>query len=251
MHLLLYTSYYTLNTLHCTPHIYTAFCKFITSHCKHPKFAWVGLQIYMGKWTLIYSSWIPATTKNIYFEIANIFSFYFVRLHACEWHKSEKGQEGEGINIFINVMPDSHATPLICKIHLFNKIAIPFEPTRTSRDRRRRRRVTWNRRRRRGLPRENRVRRRVSRDSRIRRRRPRINRRRRRRPRCKKRWRRKSRGRSRSRRGTKESRIRKIGHITSITRRKGPRDNRKKKERIERKKKRGRNLKHEKRKDRT
>ena len=39
--------YYILNTVHCTPRVYTTFCKFITSHCKHPKFDWVGLKIYI------------------------------------------------------------------------------------------------------------------------------------------------------------------------------------------------------------
>ena len=49
MNLNIYTSYYTLNTVHCTPHFYTTSWKFITSQCKHPKLAWVGLKIYIAK----------------------------------------------------------------------------------------------------------------------------------------------------------------------------------------------------------
>ena len=49
----MYTSYYTLNTLHCTPHVYTAFSKCITSHWENPKLASVGHNIYMAKSTLI------------------------------------------------------------------------------------------------------------------------------------------------------------------------------------------------------
>ena len=54
LNLNMYTSYYTLNIVHCTPHVHTAICNFITWYCKHPKFAWVGLKIYMAKCTLIY-----------------------------------------------------------------------------------------------------------------------------------------------------------------------------------------------------
>ena len=54
MHMLI--SYYILNTAHCTLHVFTALCKIITSHCKHPKLVWVGLKIYMAKCTLIYQS---------------------------------------------------------------------------------------------------------------------------------------------------------------------------------------------------
>ena len=39
----LYTSYDTMNTAHCTPHIYIGFFKLITFHCKHTKFEWVEL----------------------------------------------------------------------------------------------------------------------------------------------------------------------------------------------------------------
>ena len=49
----IYTLYYILNTVHWTPHVYSTFNRFITSHCKHPKFAWVGFKIYMAKCTLI------------------------------------------------------------------------------------------------------------------------------------------------------------------------------------------------------
>ena len=54
LNLNMYTSYYILNTVHCTPHVYSAFGNFIASHCKHPKFARVGLKIYMAICTLIY-----------------------------------------------------------------------------------------------------------------------------------------------------------------------------------------------------
>ena len=36
-----------------TPYTYTKWYTFITSHWKHPKFAWGALKIYMAKWTLI------------------------------------------------------------------------------------------------------------------------------------------------------------------------------------------------------
>ena len=44
-----------LHTTHCTPHVYTACFTCITSHCKHPKFAWVAFKIYIAKLTLIFS----------------------------------------------------------------------------------------------------------------------------------------------------------------------------------------------------
>ena len=48
------TSYYTLKTVHCTPHIYTAFFNCITSYCKPPKFESFCFKIYIAKCTLMY-----------------------------------------------------------------------------------------------------------------------------------------------------------------------------------------------------
>ena len=36
LNLNMYTSYYTLKTVHCTPQVYTEFVKFITLNCKNP-----------------------------------------------------------------------------------------------------------------------------------------------------------------------------------------------------------------------
>ena len=67
MHLLLalhlYTLYYTLNIAHCTTCVYTVFSQFITSHCKHPKFAQIGLINYMANCTLIY--WWGCLKKDL------------------------------------------------------------------------------------------------------------------------------------------------------------------------------------------
>ena len=38
LHLHLYTPYYKLNTVHCTPYVYTSCCTFMTSNWKHPLF---------------------------------------------------------------------------------------------------------------------------------------------------------------------------------------------------------------------
>ena len=59
----LYTLYYTLNIAHCTTCVYTAFSQFITSHWKHPKFAWIGLRNYMANCTLIY--WWGCLKKDL------------------------------------------------------------------------------------------------------------------------------------------------------------------------------------------
>ena len=51
-------SYYRLNTVHCTPHVYTAFCKCISSHYKHQNIALVGIKFYMAKCTLNYANYL-------------------------------------------------------------------------------------------------------------------------------------------------------------------------------------------------
>ena len=53
LNLIMYTSYYTVNIVRCTSHVYTEFCKCIISHCKHQQFVRVGFKIFMAKFFLI------------------------------------------------------------------------------------------------------------------------------------------------------------------------------------------------------
>ena len=49
LHLHLCASYYIMDTAHCTTHVYSACCTFITSQCTHSKVAWVGSKDGGGK----------------------------------------------------------------------------------------------------------------------------------------------------------------------------------------------------------
>ena len=53
LNLTMYTLYYTLKAVQCTPQSYTEFGKFITFLLQQSKFACVGLKIFIAKCTFI------------------------------------------------------------------------------------------------------------------------------------------------------------------------------------------------------
>ena len=75
-----------LDTTHCTPHVYTACCTFITSDCKHKKIAWAALKIYMAKWTSMYEGLILKCLKSL---DKNMFVF----------NSQERKKESKNVNL--------------------------------------------------------------------------------------------------------------------------------------------------------
>ena len=96
LNLNMYTSYCTLNTVQCIPHVYTAFCKCITSHYKTSKICLSWSQDLHGKCTLIYQCVDQSTVHKARFKapppppsLLSLVSQIFMELSA------EQGDEGK------------------------------------------------------------------------------------------------------------------------------------------------------------
>ena len=99
LHLQLSTSYYTMNTAHCTLHIYTAFSMFITEHC----IALTGNGEFIQNGAKL---WSQKHKVAFYFSLIVIVTY----CHVCYQRVSE---ESDGTRSWTQILLINHITPLL------------------------------------------------------------------------------------------------------------------------------------------